>query len=312
MSKKYELTPDFCSLPDATLFRIKALRDFRDEYDVPVKAGDLGGYVEGYHNLSHEGDCWVADNAKVSGKSVVEGDSLVCDAAEVWGDCMVRDSLVQDEARVYGNVQLLDGVEVTDVSRVEGNAYIQGEVVLAYGSVVMGDAHIISTDCVYGVKLLHCFVGDQVQLSSPLRLTDCLLSGTTVIQLSDEDENLLAITNACFTGDALIRSEADYLVAGPFDHVRFEKGKDQASVEIVSAITKEEAWDIYKDETRPIFTFYKTCDPNVIAVSSEPHRFEEHIITADTIIRDKMFYWACSLAARKFNILSEQLLCQVQ
>ena len=32
-----------------TLYRIKALKDFAD-----VKAGDLGGYIEDYRNLSHD------------------------------------------------------------------------------------------------------------------------------------------------------------------------------------------------------------------------------------------------------------------
>ena len=43
-----------------TLCRIKALKDFGD-----VKAGDLGGYIEDYKNLSHDGNCWIYDNAKV-------------------------------------------------------------------------------------------------------------------------------------------------------------------------------------------------------------------------------------------------------
>ena len=32
-----------------------------------IKKGDFGGYVESEKNLSHEGNCWVYDGAKVYG-----------------------------------------------------------------------------------------------------------------------------------------------------------------------------------------------------------------------------------------------------
>ncbi|KEC55959.1 hypothetical protein [Bartonella koehlerae] len=42
------------------LQRIQAIRDFTD-----VKTGDLGGFIEKESNLSHQGNCWVYDNARV-------------------------------------------------------------------------------------------------------------------------------------------------------------------------------------------------------------------------------------------------------
>lgn len=47
--KKYEKT----YLPEEGLYRIRAIVDHA------VKAGDLDGMIEGEHNLSHDGDCWV-------------------------------------------------------------------------------------------------------------------------------------------------------------------------------------------------------------------------------------------------------------
>ena len=57
MEKKYELTESkiYCGI---TLYRIKALRDLWN-----VKAGDLGGWVESELNLSHEGNCWIYNDA---------------------------------------------------------------------------------------------------------------------------------------------------------------------------------------------------------------------------------------------------------
>lgn len=61
MKKKYRLLKDdTVVVNNKTLYRIEALRDFSN-----IKKGDLGGYVEKENNLSHNGCCWIYDNAKV-------------------------------------------------------------------------------------------------------------------------------------------------------------------------------------------------------------------------------------------------------
>ena len=69
--------------------RVKALRDFSD-----VKKGEVGGYVKGEHNLSHEGDCWVYEGAKVSEYADVYGDAKVYGYAKVSGDIVVSGYVV--------------------------------------------------------------------------------------------------------------------------------------------------------------------------------------------------------------------------
>ena len=98
MSKKYELTSETTqTINGETLYRIKALRDFGD-----VKAGDLGGWVESESNLDHVGDCWVFDNAEVSGDARVYGDAWVFDNAQVYGYARVSgDAWLSGDARVY-------------------------------------------------------------------------------------------------------------------------------------------------------------------------------------------------------------------
>ena len=66
--KKYELIK---SLDTPGLCRVVALRDFGN-----VKKGDAGGLITGEHNLSHDGNAWVSDNAQVHGKAQVSGDAL--------------------------------------------------------------------------------------------------------------------------------------------------------------------------------------------------------------------------------------------
>jgi len=58
---KYEiLKDDFIEFDGRKLYRIKALKDFRN-----VEKGEIGGYIESKRNLSHEGDAWVSGNARV-------------------------------------------------------------------------------------------------------------------------------------------------------------------------------------------------------------------------------------------------------
>src|SRR5205823_3763851 len=95
--KKYELMRDQQVIAGGvTLYRIRALRDFGK-----VKAGDLGGFLESERNLSHEGDCWVADEARVYG-----------------------DALVSHDARVYGRAEVYDHARISDRGQVLGNARV--------------------------------------------------------------------------------------------------------------------------------------------------------------------------------------------
>ena len=122
MNRKYELlSDDTITAPDGSvLYRIRALRDFG-----VVKAGDLGGYIAGEHNLSHEGTCWVADNAQVYNNAQVCDNAQVYDNARVCGDARVYGSAqVCDDAGVYGSAQVCDNAQVYGYAQVYGNARV--------------------------------------------------------------------------------------------------------------------------------------------------------------------------------------------
>lgn len=76
---KYSLTKKTKTINGVKLYQIKAERSFGS-----VKKGDLGGYIEKESNLSHDGNAWVADNAKVHGNALVLG-SIVLSAGEFIG-----------------------------------------------------------------------------------------------------------------------------------------------------------------------------------------------------------------------------------
>ena len=79
--KKYELTKEMKTLAHGTvLHRIRALMD------IPrfgVKAGELGGFVEGENNLSQDGNAWVSGDARVYGDAWVSGEARVSGDAKV-------------------------------------------------------------------------------------------------------------------------------------------------------------------------------------------------------------------------------------
>ena len=102
--KKYEITDETKTLSKGTvLHRIHALLDIPKSN---INAGDFGGWIEGVHNLSQDGDAWVFGNAqvygnaKVSGNAKVYGDAEVYGNAEVSGDALVKSS---EDYCVYKN-----------------------------------------------------------------------------------------------------------------------------------------------------------------------------------------------------------------
>ena len=113
MEKKYELLKnDFVEVDNKKLYRIKALKDFSN-----VKKGDLGGYIQSEANLSHEGDCWVFENAWVYGNARVSENARVFENAWVYGNARVSEN-----AHVYGD------------ACVYGNACVSGNAWIKYGS----------------------------------------------------------------------------------------------------------------------------------------------------------------------------------
>lgn len=74
---KYQLLPTSRLTPEGKpLWQLLALRDFAG-----VRAGDLGGYVEGEHNLPQGGNAWVYPNATLYGDGYVSDGTPVIPVA---------------------------------------------------------------------------------------------------------------------------------------------------------------------------------------------------------------------------------------
>lgn len=145
-NKKYELIEDdFILYKGKKLYRIRALRDI-DKY-LEINEGDIGGYIEGYRNLSQEGICWIYDDAKVYGNASVKDSATVMGNAEVYGNARVRDEArVERSAEVFGNAILKDLAIVGDHTKVYNNARLEGRVFVFKNAEICGNAVVYGND----------------------------------------------------------------------------------------------------------------------------------------------------------------------
>jgi len=81
---KYELTKESIEISDVTLFRIKALKKFKN-----VNVGDLGGFVENKDNLTlydtedSPSKRWIYNDAMVYGQASISENADPRDAVSV-------------------------------------------------------------------------------------------------------------------------------------------------------------------------------------------------------------------------------------
>lgn len=102
--KKYKLTNEEIVIAGRKLRRIEALKDFRD-----VKAGEKGGFVESESNLSHEGECWVYNNAAVCGNAEVCSNARIRDYAIICGNAVICDDAIVCGDAILGNYTVVYG-----------------------------------------------------------------------------------------------------------------------------------------------------------------------------------------------------------
>ena len=207
--KKYILTDYTCQVDGQTLYRIRAVKSFPG-----VKAGELGGYVAGEHNLSQDGICWifpkavvrenalVKDEARVFGKSRLEGNALLEEYARTYDY-----SHISGNARIGGSAQASDYsrisgfVQMSGESRAEGYAQLSGSVILTDGARVMSGDSIASgfaeiTDNVH----LHneVIVYGHAKISGNVRLYD----QSSVSEFAELKDNVLMCDESSAYGNA--------------------------------------------------------------------------------------------------------------
>ena len=183
MEKKYEMVKDDVNIDvrGKRLYRIRALKDFGN-----VKKGDIGGYIEKEENLSHEGNCWVYDDAVLFGDTEVSGNAKIYDNARINGN-----------SKVYGNVNVHDYTVITDNAEVTGNVRIYDNAILRGNVVVYGDVWIRENATLYGNARVH---------GNAMIARDAVITG---------DVNVSG--NAKILENAYLTSSFDYITIGPIE-----------------------------------------------------------------------------------------------
>ena len=123
MKLKYRFTDIQKVLSESvTLTRIEAVIDFGN-----VKAGTLGGYIQTSDNLSHEGLCWVGDEAYVYEFGRVSKDALACGKSVIRGRACATDrSVICDRALLNDHVLACDDAIIGALSYISGVSTISG------------------------------------------------------------------------------------------------------------------------------------------------------------------------------------------
>ena len=162
-NKKYEiLEDDFILHEGIKLYRIRSLIDISLMHYFDIAKGELGGYVEGYHNLSQEGTCWIYVNAKVFGNARVIEDAIVGDYAKVYGNAVIGyNAAVRGFAKVFGNAKI-ESARVVGKAEVYGNSIVKGTAIVKGDSIISDNAAVVNVKTSYSIfDELNCCVEDS-------------------------------------------------------------------------------------------------------------------------------------------------------
>ncbi len=182
MEKKYELIETDCK----DLYRIKALKDFELVTGETVQKGDLGGLVDGEHNLSQEGNCWIGYNAgacqkaKVVDNAVMKDCSRTLDNSTISGNAVLKDySRAFDNSTVSGNAVLKDYSRAFDNSTISGNAVMKDYSTIRDFSTISGNAVMNGDSKAYDNSTVS---GNAVMKDFSWAKGDSIISGNALLQ----------------------------------------------------------------------------------------------------------------------------------
>lgn len=258
-----------------TLYQIQALKSFGD-----VKAGDFGGWVESYDNLSQFDNCWIHENAKVFGdakvyddavvkeNAVVSGNARIYDFAQIYGNAKVYDKArVHGKAQVYGQAKIYGTAKVEMFSQVYGFAQIHGEATISSTAKIYEDAEIYDSAYIAGNIEIYgkTKVYDNARIFNQAKIYgyNTRISGNAYIYNKDTCDN-----------EVIIASTRDYLVLhtnwADKDYVTYTHSNNMykaydfygSAEELLKKAYKESQWkgDCYKNMVESVERLYAIFD----------------------------------------------------
>jgi UDP-3-O-[3-hydroxymyristoyl] glucosamine N-acyltransferase len=212
--KKYKLGPKDTISRGGTFVRVHRITALMDIATHGVKAGDSGGWVESRRTLSHDGDCWIGENAVVADACRVKDNALVTDNATLLGKCDVSgNSIIKDNAFISGPVNVRDNAIISGKASIispeyygdasgydiSGNAQITGTAQIA-GLGYIKDSALITE----GPKIHHLKMSGNAVISGTPTVKNCILEDAAQIFDSAEVWTTILKGNAAIYGQASI------------------------------------------------------------------------------------------------------------
>ena len=186
--QKYEFTGVTKTVNGTVVKQIRALIKIES---MCVEVGTIGGWLEKETNLSHEGNCFVFDqasvrdngrvignamvrehatvfgratiydNAYVCGRAKVGGSCLIQNSAYIGGDCEVKDDAnvggytrVYEQALIAGYAEVNGDVSIRGYAEIFGNAYLNAEIAVSGRAYINGGVTTASRSDGYTFALL--------------------------------------------------------------------------------------------------------------------------------------------------------------
>ena len=150
-NRKYEMTNITMEFEERTLYRIRALKNFRN-----VKAGDLGGWVSGKYNLSQEGECWIydeakcMDNARMYHNSAMYNNAVMCDFSEMHGCSEMHNySAMLDNSRMYNCSAMYDNSRMYNDSKMYSNSRMFDNSAMYNNAVMLDNSKMFENSRMY-------------------------------------------------------------------------------------------------------------------------------------------------------------------
>lgn len=199
MEKKYKLTDETIKCYGRTLYRIEALREFSG-----IRIGQKGGFVESEDNLSHNGLCWICDNAMVYDKAVVSEDARVYHNAEVYGNARVCGNvLIRDYAEVRNNAIVFDNASINSHSIICNDAQVFGNTYITDNATIRDNAKVYGKACIKG----YATIADNAEVYGYT-----LVGGTSNILGQSRVYKNASIQGNAIIYNAEIKCNSDYIV----------------------------------------------------------------------------------------------------
>jgi hypothetical protein len=153
MIRKFEFTSEQKVITHTTsVRRIRALIDIPG---IGVKVGDLGGFIMSNENLSHEGDCWVFDDAVVHGLF-----TRITGNARIYGHAVVESgSMIANGVVVADHAHVIQGDIQGESIFIRGEVVLESSIIKGTSVVLEGKAKISNIKLKDTVKQIH--IGEQ-------------------------------------------------------------------------------------------------------------------------------------------------------